>query len=83
VLIVTTAEFGNPVILFILVISNDRLLHNQSGSVTNNLLFDYGRVTGKSAAVREPGCLKKIASPALKISDSRLLLIRPHLSVGL
>jgi len=26
-LIVTTVEFGNPVILFIFVISNDRLLH--------------------------------------------------------
>jgi len=39
VLIVTTVEFGNPVIFFILVISNNRLLHNQSGSVTYNLFF--------------------------------------------
>jgi hypothetical protein len=36
VLIVATGEFGNPVILFILVISNDRLLHSQPASSADN-----------------------------------------------
>jgi hypothetical protein len=36
-LIVSTGEFGNPVILFILVISNDRLLHGQPASVADTM----------------------------------------------
>jgi hypothetical protein len=36
-LIVTTVELGNPVILFILVISNDRLFHGQPDSVADIL----------------------------------------------
>jgi hypothetical protein len=36
-LIVTTAEFGNPVIFFILVISSDRFLHGQPDSVTDTM----------------------------------------------